>query len=101
MTVYLIVRAVVPEAHRKSFDDWYQREHLPDAHREFKVLSAQRGWSSVDSGVHLAIYEFPDMAAADAVLKTQIIKDFVAEFDRHWAGKVERTRELVEIKQKI
>lgn len=101
MTVYLIVRAVVPEAEREKFDTWYQDEHLPDAHRDFKVLSARRGWSAVDPNVHLAIYEFPDMAAADAVLKTDIIKEFVAEFDRHWAGKVERTRELVEIVQSI
>lgn len=101
MTVYLIVRAVVPEAHRKAFDEWYQEEHLPDAYRAFEVLSAQRGWSEVDPNVHLAMYEFPDMAAADAVLKTQVIKDFVAEFDRHWAGKVQRTRELFEVIQKL
>ena len=101
MTVYLIVRAVVPDAHRKAFDEWYQEEHLPDAYRAFKVLNAQRGWSEVDPAVHLAMYEFPDLAAADAVLKTQVIKDFVAEFDRHWAGKVERTRELFEVIQKI
>lgn len=101
MAVYLIVRAEVPEAHRRAFDEWYEREHLPDARRGFKALRAQRGWSSTDPGIHFAMYEFPDMAAADAVMKTQVIKDFVAEFDRHWAGKVSRVREIVEIVQDI
>jgi len=101
MAVYLIVRATVPEAHRHAFDEWYQREHLPDAHRGFGALSAKRGWSTTDPGVHFAIYAFADMAAADAVMKTQVIKDFVAEFDRHWAGKVDRVREIVEIAQEL
>jgi len=35
------------------------------------------------------------------MINSDILKGFIAEFDRHWAGKVERTRELVEFSQVI
>jgi hypothetical protein len=101
MPAYLIVRAEVEEASREGFDHWYESEHLPDALRDFKAVSAMRGWSDVDPGVHLAFYEFPDLAAANAILNSDLIKEFVKEFDRHWEGKVIRTRETFEVKQRI
>jgi hypothetical protein len=101
MTAYFIVRAEVAEADRAAFDHWYESEHLPDALRDFKALSAKRGWSAVDPGVHLAFYEFSDLAAANAILEGDIIKAFVAEFDRVWEDKVTRTREVVEVVQSI
>ncbi|MGB0551188.1 MAG: hypothetical protein ACPGQV_01230 [Alphaproteobacteria bacterium] len=101
MSAYLIVRAEVEEASRESFDHWYETEHLPDALRDFNAVSAMRGWSDVDPGVHLAFYEFPDLAAANGILNSDLIKEFVKEFDRHWEGKVVRTRETFEVKQFI
>ena len=82
MSAYLIVRAEVEEASRESFDHWYETEHLPDALRDFNAVSAMRGWSDVDPGVHLAFYEFPDLAAANGILNSDLIKEFVKEFDR-------------------
>jgi len=101
MPAYLIVRAEVEEDSREGFDHWYECEHLPDALRDFKAVSAMRGWSDVDPGVHLAFYEFSDLAAANAILNSDLIKEFVKEFDRHWEGKVIRTRETFEVKQFI
>jgi hypothetical protein len=101
MTAYLIVRAEVDPSVKSPFDTWYQNEHLPDAFKAFEVISAKRGWSSVDPDVHIAFYEFPDLAAAEALMSSDILREFIAEFDRHWAGKVERTREVVEFSQKI
>lgn len=101
MTAYLIVRAEVPEADRDAFDRWYEAEHLPDAHRAFKALSAQRGWSSLDPTIHVAFYEFPDMAAAQAAANSNEIKELIAEFDRVWQDRVVRTRELLEIAQTL
>ena len=101
MTAYLIVRAEVEESSREAFDNWYDNEHLPDAHREFRAVSAFRGWSDVDPNVHLAFYEFPDLAAANAILASDTIKEFIKEFDRHWEGKVIRSRETFEVKQSI
>ena len=45
MAAYLIVRAVVPEAEREKFDQWYQDVHLPEALSAFDAASAWRGWS--------------------------------------------------------
>ncbi len=99
MTAYLIVRAEVDEESREKFDEWYETEHLPDALRDFNSLSAMRGWSDVEPGVHLAFYEFSDLAAANTLISSDLMKEFIKEFDRHWTGKVVRTREVFEVKQ--
>jgi len=101
MTAFLIVRAEVPEADREAFDRWYQNEHLPDAVKAFKSISAERGWSDVDPGVHMAFYEFEDLARVRAVASSDAIKDMIKEFDRNWQDRVQRSREILEIKQKL
>jgi hypothetical protein len=99
MTAYLIVRADVGEADRQAFDRWYETEHLPDAKAAFDTLSARRGWSDVTPGVHIALYEFPNLERAREVLASSAIKALIAEFDRVWQGRVTRTREVVGITQ--
>jgi hypothetical protein len=101
MTAYLIVRAQVDPSVRDKFDTWYRDEHLPDASKAFGPLSAKRGWSRLEDNVHIAFYEFPSLAAAAAVMGSDKITALIEEFDRHWAGKVTRTREVVEFIQKI
>ena len=101
MAAYLIVRAEVDSSVRDTFDTWYESEHLPEALKAFNALSAKRGWSSVEANVHIAFYEFADLDAANTLINSDILKGFIAEFDRHWAGKVDRTRELVEFSQVI
>ena len=101
MTAYLIVRAEVPQADRDKFDHWYETEHLPDALRDFKALSAKRGWSTIDPLVHLAFYEFPDLATANQILESDEIKAMVKEFDRVWQDRVSRTRDVMEVAQSI
>ena len=101
MPAYLIVRAEVPEADRDAFDTWYETEHLPDAVKAFDATTAYRGWSDVDPGVHMAFYQFPDLERVRAVANSEEIKEMIKEFDRCWQDRVKRTREIVEIKQKI
>ena len=101
MTAYLIVRAEVDPSIHDAFETWYQNEHMPDAHKAFKTVGAKRGWSRVDDNVHIAFYEFPDLAAAEALMSSDTLKSFIAEFDRNWGDKVIRTREVVEFSQKI
>ena len=101
MTAYLIVRADVEEASREKFDLWYEAEHLPDALRDFRAVSAMRGWSDIERGIHLAFYEFPDLNTANNLLSSDLMKTFIKEFGRHWAGKATRTREVFEVKQSL
>lgn len=101
MTAYLIVRAEVAKADRAAFDQWYESEHLPEAKGLFKAQSAFRGWSDVTPGVHIAFYAFADLAEARAISDSDEIKAMIKEFDRKWQGRVQRSREIVEIQQTV
>ncbi len=92
---YFVVRATVSDpAKRQAFDDWYSREHLPDAARAFGVKKAWRFWSLTDPSLHQAMYEFADRAALDRAMSGAALKTLVAEFDRCWPA-VTRKRELL------
>ena len=66
MPVFFVVRATVADpAKRKAFDEWYHREHLPDAVKAFGAKKAWRFWSVSDPAVHQATYEFADQAALE------------------------------------
>ena len=99
MSAYLIVRAEVNEESRTAFDTWYESEHLPDALRDFNGVSAMRGWSDIEPGIHIAFYEFSTLADANKLLNSELMKEFIRKFDKHWEGKVTRTREVFEVKQ--
>ena len=102
MSAYLLVRAEVEEDSREGFDNWYQNEHLPSALKEFKdAIGAWRAWSDVEDGIHLAFYEFEDLESAHKLLNSELMKEFIKEFDRHWLGKVIRTRDVFEVKQSL
>ena len=92
---YFVVRATVADAaKRKAFDQWYSREHLPDAAKAFGVNKAWRFWSVNDPSLHEAMYEFADQAALDRAMSGDALKTLVAEFDRCWP-EVKRTREVL------
>ena len=101
MTAYFIVRGEVDLAARDAFDAWYETEHLPDAVNTLGAASASRGWSDVEENVHIALHEFPDMAAVRQMMASDALKGMIAELSRHWDGKVTRTRDAVEMIQKI
>jgi len=99
---FFIVRAQIVDASLKDdFDRWYQDEHLPDALRAFGAQSAWRGWSEIDGTLHYAVYEFDDVARARAIPGSDAMKGLVAEFDRAWGDKVKRSRDIVELMQRI
>src|SRR5690348_10747136 len=92
----LMVRATLRDAaDRDAFDRWYEREHLPDAHRAFGADCAWRCWSRTDPTVHVAFYEFPSIEAVEAIQGSAALATLVAEFDRVWGPRVSRTREIL------
>ena len=96
--IYFVVRAVIADpADRAPFDHWYQTEHLPDAMQAFGVSHAFRAWNRTDPSVHCAFYEFPSLAAAEALGGTALIKALSTEFDAKWQGRVTRSREIFEV----
>ncbi len=97
MSAYFVVRAVVAEADRRDFDDWYRTEHLPNAIKAFAAQRGWRAWSRTDPSVHYAYYLFPDVAAAEALSTSPTIGKLIAEFDARWGTRVTRTREIIEV----
>ena len=98
----LVVSADVPdEADRVPFDQWYRDHHLPHALRVFGALRAWRSWSRIDPSKHAAFYEFPSLAAAKAVNQSAGIKELIAIFDAAWGSRVTRTRDIVEVVQRL
>src|SRR3954463_6293326 len=92
---FLVVRAIVADAgKRAAFDDWYRREHLPQAMQTFGAEKGWRFWSDTDPAAHQAAYQFADRAAADRALYSAGMKALVVEFDRFWPG-IPRTREVL------
>ena len=95
---WLVVRAVVADpADRAAFDDWYRREHLPDAMKAFSARAAWRGWSATDPSIHCAHYRFESLDRLDAVMSGAEIAELINEFARHWNGRVTRTREILAV----
>ena len=98
---FFVVRATVADASKRAaFDEWYRREHLPDAVKAFGVKKAWRFWSVTDPALHQATYEFVDQAALDRVISGDALKPLVAEFDRCWP-EVKRTREIFVLAEEL
>ncbi len=94
-SAYFVVRATVSDpAKRAAFDDWYRKEHLPDAVKSFGVTKAWRCWSADDPSVHQATYQFADKAAIDRTVKGDEMKRLIADFNRDWPD-ITRTREIL------
>jgi hypothetical protein len=94
-TTFFLVRAVVAPELREKFDRWYSASHLPWAIKVFKCEKAWRFWSETEPGVHYAVYKFADKAACDAAMKSEGLKDMIADFDKTWPQGVTRTRDIV------
>ena len=90
---YFMVRAAVEEPLRQKFDDWYSSHHLPWALKDFKAEKAWRFWSTIDAGVHYAVYQFADQAKLDAAMQEAVLKPLIADFDRAWPSGVTRARD--------
>lgn len=98
---FFIVRAVVAPDLREKFDHWYSTDHLPWAIKAFKCDKAWRCWSTLEEGVHYAVYRFRDKAACDAALSAPVFKDLVADFDRNFPQGVTRTRDVVTLTEEL
>lgn len=98
----LIVRAEVADpADRPHFDRWYNDEHLRNALATFQADRAWRSWSKTDPTSHYAFYEFSEIEAAHAALRSEATKLLIAKFDQTWGERVIRTRDIVEVVQRL
>ena len=91
-----IVRAEVPEADRAEFEDWYQNEHLGEAEKMFNATGAWRGWSQVDSAIHMAFYEFASVKPPLPFRNPQLCRPLSGSLMRP-GDRVSRTREVIAV----
>ena len=83
-TAVLIVRARLNNlSDRRKFDDWYRTEHLPSALKAFRAQRAWRCWSRTNPLVHLALYEFPNVEEAEAILDSEALAGQIVIDIRH------------------
>jgi hypothetical protein len=97
----LIVRAEVRKELRAAFDAWYEAEHLPQARNAFGARSARRGWSTVDEGVHCAVYEFDSAEHMTSIVGSSDLQVLLDAFDEAWPEGVSRKRDFLEVAQSI
>jgi hypothetical protein len=67
----------------------------------FGALRAWRTWSRTDPSKHAAFYGFPSLEAANAVNQSAGIKELIAIFEHAWGQRVIRTRDIVEVVQRL
>ena len=100
MTCYLIVKSDTTLVDKKEFENWYANEHLSEAMKAFRAISAKRGWIK-NTNFHLAIYEFKNNRDAENAMNSKNLEILIKKFDQKWENNVHRTRELTEFVQII
>lgn len=98
---FLVVRAVVEQSLRQKFDHWYSSDHLPRDLSAFKAEKAWRFWSTVDAGVHYAVYQFADATKLDAAMKSDNLTALIADFDKNWPTGVTRSRDYLNLVEEL
>jgi hypothetical protein len=94
---YFTVRVQLTDAAlRDRFDRWYELDHLPQAAHAFGAEKAWRFWSA-DQAVHVAVYQFADLAAARQGTRAAILGSLVADFDATWPTGTTRSRDYLEL----
>ncbi|MGH3999656.1 MAG: hypothetical protein ACRDTJ_19605, partial [Pseudonocardiaceae bacterium] len=78
------VRAEVRDDLRATFDAWYDAEHLPQAKAALGARAARRGWSTVEEGVHCALYEFASVEEMTAKVGSSELQALLDAFDEAW-----------------
>jgi hypothetical protein len=95
---YFIVRVELTDAAlRDRFNRWYDTDHLPQAAIAFGAEKAWRFWNRGDPAVHIAVYQFADLAAARHGTRPEIIGPLVADFDTAWPTGTTRSRDYLEL----
>ena len=93
MVAYILVRAEVQATLQRLLINGMKLNTYQQHWNFNEAVSAWRGWSDVEEGVFY-VREFDNLSDANALLNSQTMKEFIAEFNRNWDGKVKRSREV-------
>jgi antibiotic biosynthesis monooxygenase (ABM) superfamily enzyme len=93
-TALLTVKATITPDREKAFNEWYNREHVPDVFKFPGVVSARRyrATEPEDRYQYVAIYEFESEETLERFLASDHFKVLRQEYDKHFGGVSERQR---------
>ena len=92
-----------PQGHRQAKD--HRAQPIKDRPKRLAAKkgegmerhgTATRLGGKTDPSLHFAFYEFPSLAAVEALPGSPALSAMIAEFDRVWGSRVTRSREILE-----
>lgn len=93
-TALFTVKATITPEREQAFNEWYNREHIPDVLRYRGAVSARRYRAILpeDKFQYVAVYEFESEETLRAFLDSEHFVGLRKEYDAHFGGVSERQR---------
>ncbi|HXH84689.1 MAG TPA: DUF4286 family protein [Candidatus Tectomicrobia bacterium] len=93
-TALFTVKATIARERETAFNEWYNREHIPDVFKFPGVVSARRYRAIVpeDRFQYMAVYEFESEEALRRFLASDHFAWLRKEYDAHFGEVSERQR---------
>ena len=88
------VKATITADREKAFNEWYNREHVPDVLKFRGVVSARRYQALLpeDKFQYMAVYEFESEETLQRFLESDHLAWLKKEYDAHFGDSSERQR---------
>jgi antibiotic biosynthesis monooxygenase (ABM) superfamily enzyme len=93
-TALFTVKATITPDREQAFNEWYNREHVPDVLKYKGAVSARRYKAILpeDKFQYMAVYEFESEETLQHFLKSDHMTWLRKEYDAHFGGASERQR---------
>src|SRR5256712_12900796 len=93
-TALFTVKATITPDREKTFNEWYNHEHIPDVFKFKGVVSARRYKAIMpeDKFQYVAMYEFESEETLQQFLKSDHMAWLKKEYDAHFGDAPDRQR---------
>jgi antibiotic biosynthesis monooxygenase (ABM) superfamily enzyme len=93
-TALFTVKATITPDREKAFNEWYNREHIPDVFKFPGVVSARRyrATEPEDRFQYVTVYEFESEETLQRFLASDHFAFLRKEYDRNFGGVSDRQR---------
>lgn len=87
-----VVRATITKDKETAFNEWYNKEHLPQVLRYNGAVSGRRYKKIMgeDKYDYMAVYEFASEEVFQTFLKSDALKELRSEYDKNFGSVSER-----------
>jgi antibiotic biosynthesis monooxygenase (ABM) superfamily enzyme len=93
-TALFTVKATIAPEREQAFNEWYNREHVPDVSKFKGVISARRYKTILpeDRFQYMAVYEFESEETLRRFLESEHLTWLRKEYDAHFGDVSDRQR---------